>query len=401
MLPDEEIQRLASLIQEMPRGLIVVGADVHADLALALSALASATHYPILADPLSGLRTGEGKGAVITSYDAFLRDERFAERADPQLVLRFGTMPTSKPLLLYLKRHATHSRQIVIDGTGRWEEPTQLAAEILHADPVTLCQRLAEIVRSLIESTPGSQNVEPSRLRWLRLWQAADSVTGEVLADAINHFTEPFEGRVFIELAELLPDDANLFVGSSMPVRDCDSFFWPRSRSGISVLGNRGANGIDGVTSTALGVSAVSGGDTPTVLVIGDLSFYHDLNGLLASRLYQLNLTIVLVNNDGGGIFSFLPQASYPEHFEQMFGTPTGLDFEPVVRMYGGNFIRAATWEQFREALNASLKMGGLHVIEVRTDRERNVTMHRELWRAVEHALAEHRLTTLNQKGDR
>ncbi|HEX8032627.1 MAG TPA: thiamine pyrophosphate-dependent enzyme, partial [Ktedonobacterales bacterium] len=323
------------------------------------------------------------------------------ERADPQLVLRFGTMPTSKPLLLYLKRYATHSRQIVIDGTGRWEEPTQLAADVLHADPIALCQRLAEIVRLLIESTPGSQNIEPLRLRWLRLWQAADSVTSEALADAISHFTEPFEGRVFIELAELLPDGANLFAGSSMPVRDCDTFFWPRRRGGVTVLGNRGANGIDGVISTALGVSAVSGGDTPTVLVIGDLSFYHDLNGLLAARLHQLDLTIVLVNNDGGGIFSFLPQAAYPEHFEQVFGTPTGLDFEPVVRVYGGNFTYAATWDSFRKALSTSFEVGGLHVIEVRTDRERNVTMHRKLWSAVEHALAEHRLTTLNEKGDR
>lgn len=401
MLPDEEIQRLASLIQEMPRGLIVVGSHVHADLAVALSTLAAVTQYPVLADPLSGLRTDEGKAALISSYDAFLRDERFAERADPQLVLRFGTMPTSKPLLLYLKRYATHSRQIVMDGTGRWEEPTQLAAEVLHADPIALCQRLAEIVRLLIESKPGSQNIEPSRLRWLRLWQAVDATARDALAHAILDFTEPFEGHVFLELAELLPDGANLFVGSSMPVRDCDTFFWPRRRSGVSVLGNRGANGIDGVTSTALGVSAVSGDDTPTVLVIGDLSFYHDLNGLLAARLHQLNLTIVLVNNDGGGIFSFLPQASYLEHFEQVFGTPTGLDFEPVVRMYGGNFIYAATWESFRKALSTSLEVGGLHVIEVRTDRERNVIMHRELWREVEHTLAEHRLTTLNEKGDR
>ncbi|MGZ3583099.1 MAG: 2-succinyl-5-enolpyruvyl-6-hydroxy-3-cyclohexene-1-carboxylic-acid synthase, partial [Ktedonobacterales bacterium] len=315
MLPDEEVQRLASLIQEMPRGLIVVGSHVHADIAVTLSTLAAVTQYPILADPLSGLRANSGKAPVISSYDAFLHEERFSGRAEPQLVLRFGVMPTSKPLLLYLKRHAAHSRQIVIDGTGRWEEPTQLAAEVLHVDPVALCQRLAELVRSLIEPTPGSQSIEPSRLRWLRLWQAADAVTSEALADATSHFTEMFEGRVFLELAELLPDGANLFVGSSMPVRDCDTFFWPRRCSSMTVLGNRGANGIDGVTSTALGVSAVSG-DTPTVLVIGDLSFYHDLNGLLAARLHQLNLTVVLVNNDGGGIFSFLPQAAYPEHFE-------------------------------------------------------------------------------------
>lgn len=401
-LPDEEVQRLASLIREMPRGLIVVGAHVHANLAAALSALAPVTHYPILADPLSGLRTNAGDEAVISSYDAFLRDERFVEQAEPQLILRFGAMPTSKPLLLYLKRHAESSRQIVIDGTGRWEEPTQLAAEVLHADPVALCLTLYKAFQPPAGMTPEQTDVSPhERSAWWHSWVRIDANIREVLADAISHFTEPFEGRVFTELAEFLPDSANLFVGSSMPVRDCDTFFWHQRRSGISVLGNRGANGIDGVTSTALGVSAVSDGDTPTVLVIGDLSFYHDLNGLLAARLYQLDLTIVLVNNDGGGIFSFLPQAAYPEHFEQLFGTPTGLDFEPVVRMYGGTFTRATTWESFREALTTSFEAGGLHVVEVRTDRERNVTMHRELWRAVDQALAGHRTTTPNEKGER
>src|SRR6202043_232839 len=123
-------------------------------------------------------------------------------------------------------------------------------------------------------------------------------------------------------------------------------FFWGTQHH-VRILGNRGASGIDGVISTALGISAASDKDEPTVLVIGDLSFFHDLNGLLAARLHQLNLTIVLVNNDGGGIFSFLPQAAYPEHFEQLFGTPTGLDFSLAVQMYGGEYQRVGSWEQF------------------------------------------------------
>ena len=153
------------------------------------------------------------------------------------------------------------------------------------------------------------------------------------------------------------------------------------------VLGNRGANGIDGVISSALGASATGNG--PTVLVIGDLSFYHDLNGLLAARLHELDLTIVLVNNDGGGFFSFLPQASSPEHFEQLFGTPTGLDFAPVVQMYGGSFQRIANWNDFRVAVSKSLMAHGLHVIEVPTERASNVVMHRQLWQAVGEALKE------------
>jgi 2-succinyl-5-enolpyruvyl-6-hydroxy-3-cyclohexene-1-carboxylate synthase len=175
-----------------------------------------------------------------------------------------------------------------------------------------------------------------------------------------------------------------------MPIRDMDTFFWPQQL--LSCLGNRGANGIDGVISSALGASAAGGfmepgAQGPAVLVIGDLSFFHDLNGLLAARLHGLNLVIVLVNNDGGGIFSFLPQATYPEHFEQLFGTPTGLDFRPVVEMYGGTFQRISDWEGFRSALQAGLAEGGLRVIEVPTERASNVTMHRQLWRAVARAL--------------
>ncbi|HXZ04943.1 MAG TPA: thiamine pyrophosphate-dependent enzyme, partial [Ktedonobacteraceae bacterium] len=185
----------------------------------------------------------------------------------------------------------------------------------------------------------------------------------------------------------LLQDGTTLYVGNSMPVRDLDTFFWS-SEQNIHVMGNRGANGIDGVISSALGVSAVAGQE-PTVLVLGDLSFFHDLNGLLAARLHELNLTIILINNDGGGIFSFLPQAAYPEHFEQLFGTPTGLDFRPMVEMYGGRFQRVDSWEAFRKAVNLGLNSAGLDVIEIPTERSSNVNMHRQLWEVIKKAIAD------------
>ena len=171
-----------------------------------------------------------------------------------------------------------------------------------------------------------------------------------------------------------------------MPVRDLDTFFGGSERL-IRFMGNRGANGIDGLISSALGASAGAGESDSTVLVVGDLSFFHDLNGLLAARLHRLNLTIVLINNDGGGIFSFLPQAAYPEHFEQLFGTPTGLDFRLAVQMFGGRFQRVEDWEQFREAVNLGRATGGLHAIEVPTERASNVRMHRQLWEATGNAL--------------
>jgi 2-succinyl-5-enolpyruvyl-6-hydroxy-3-cyclohexene-1-carboxylate synthase len=253
---------------------------------------------------------------------------------------------------------------------------------LIHVDPVAFCQDFLRMVDYHIDHDTSQGTASP----WLTIWKQRDKLARETLRVKLQEFELLFEGRVFNELSNLLPDGTNLFAGNSMPVRDLDSFFWD-SQQHVHILGNRGASGIDGIISTALGVSAASGQDEPTVLVIGDLSFFHDLNGLLAARLHQLNLTIVLVNNDGGGIFSFLPQANYPEHFEQLFGTPTGLDFRPVVQMYGGQFRHIATWQEFRQAMRDSLTNGGLHVIEVPTERASNVEMHRQLWRAVEQDL--------------
>jgi 2-succinyl-5-enolpyruvyl-6-hydroxy-3-cyclohexene-1-carboxylate synthase len=162
----------------------------------------------------------------------------------------------------------------------------------------------------------------------------------------------------------------------------------------VRFLSNRGANGIDGVVSSALGAAAAlqgpSGPAAPLVLVIGDLSFYHDLNGLLAVRRYGLDATIVLLNNDGGGIFSFLPQVAYVDHFEELFGTPTGLDFRPAVEMYGCGFEHVETWPAFRAAVATSLASPGMQVIELRTDRARNVELHRRVWAVVSEAVWRH-----------
>jgi 2-succinyl-5-enolpyruvyl-6-hydroxy-3-cyclohexene-1-carboxylate synthase len=172
-----------------------------------------------------------------------------------------------------------------------------------------------------------------------------------------------------------------------MPVRDLDAFAHGDARA-LRVLANRGANGIDGVVSSALGVAAAHATVGPLVLVIGDLAFYHDMNGLLAAKLHELDATIVVVNNDGGGIFSFLPQAAHPAHFEQLFGTPHGLRFEPVAEMYGASYRRAGSCDALREAVTSSIAQRGLKIVELRTDRVRNVALHREAWAHVAEALA-------------
>lgn len=382
-IPKATLQYLIEKVNETSDGLIIVGPLNHPALTEPLIELAQRLGYPILSDPLSQLRCGShDQSHIVATYDALLHCKTFMHNMPPQLILRFGAMPTAKTLLLYLKQHCD-CPQVVIDGHNGWEEPTQLADVLIHADPIAFCQ---EILR-MVDSHRNRQPLQDMPSHWLAAWQRCNLIARETLHAKLEKFEPLFEGRVFSELANLLPDGTHLFVGNSMPVRDLDSFFWG-SQHHVRILGNRGASGIDGIVSTALGVSAASGKNEPSILVIGDLSFFHDLNGLLAARLHQLNLTIVLINNDGGGIFSFLPQANYPEHFEQLFGTPTGLDFHPVVQMYGGQFRRIATWQEFRQAVTESLASGGLNVLEVSTERAKNVEMHRQLWLAVEQELS-------------
>lgn len=374
----DQVAALAADLAATPRGLILCGPRDDPALAESVVRLAGALGYPILADPLSGLRCGNhDRALVLDCYDAFLRDRGFVERFPPEVVLRFGAMPTSKPVLLYLQYHP-NCRQVVVDGDGGWNEPTRLAADVIHADGRLLCE-------ALVAALPASALDNAERPAWATAWCTADRIARAAIAARLGTLDELFEGKVFAELADLLPDGTVLYAGNSMPVRDLDTFFPGRKRT-IRFLANRGANGIDGVVSSAFGASMAGTG--PLVLVIGDLSFYHDSNGLLAARQHGLSATIVLLNNDGGGIFSFLPQASEAEHLETLFGTPHGLDFRPVAEMYGARFTRVETWDEFRTAVRDGIAEGGLRVVEVPTERNRNVTLHREMWRVVSEALA-------------
>lgn len=427
-LSPADAAELAAVWRKVERGVIVCGPDTPADAAAPLLALAGLLSWPVLADPLSGLRTAPGgpsspgeadaaqdAAVIIDAYDVFLRGEDAVTTLAPELVVRFGALPVSKPLLQYLQHYADVP-QIVVDGGAGWRDPVLAAAAMLHVDPRQLCEALVQQLDSSArddgasngssanDNTPNGSspsgsapNVSaPNRSSaedgahggtadWVARWRHLNTTTRTALRQAVDEQSDMFEGRVFQELAELLPDGGALYVGNSMPIRDMDAFF-PVIDRRLRVFGNRGASGIDGIVSSALGASAGVGG--PLVLVLGDLSFYHDLNGLLAAKLHKLNITIVVINNDGGGIFSFLPQAEHPDHFELLFGTPIGLDFEPAVRMYGGEFTRVGDWNEFRRALAQGVENDGLHVIEIVTERTRNAQQHRQVTGAARAAVS-------------
>ena len=379
------------------RGIIFCG-PANGDLpARAIAELAAALDWPILPDPLSGLRAGTHSLAhVVESYDALLRSPRFAAdlaEHPPEVVLRFGAAPTTRPLLQYLAG-LRDVPQLAVDAPGGWRDADSTVTTMLWADPTALCTAAAARLAAQRPGVFGGAADDPARTAgrtapdrsWLERWTRANAAARRALAEAIAELDEPFEGLPPAVLASALPDGATLVAGNSMPVRDLDSFFPAASRR-IRVVGTRGASGIDGVVSTALGAAAA--GEGPVVALVGDLSFLHDLNGLWALRRHGLSLLVLLVNNDGGGIFHFLPQREQAAgQFEDWFGTPHGVDFEGAVRAFGGRLLRPALGE-WHEAIGSALATPGLTVLELRTERDRNVELHREVWARVDAALRE------------
>jgi 2-succinyl-5-enolpyruvyl-6-hydroxy-3-cyclohexene-1-carboxylate synthase len=371
------IQRLASTFRETPEGLIVCGEQPGGEaLAGAIGPLARATGYPVVAEATSGLRTGpHASDPLIDAYDALLRVEPFAAAHRPRAVLRFGAMPTSKPARTFLRTGlAEQVCHVLVDP---WEEaldPIHAATDVVHADPDLLCRALAEAIGK------GRAAESP----WLEAWKGANARVRRALDAALDRLPEPFEGRVARDLTRALPDGAMLFVGSSMPIRDLETFF-SRSARAVRILANRGANGIDGVVSTALGVASISPG--PNALLIGDLSFLHDLGGLLAARRHALRLTVVVINNDGGGIFHFLPQAAHPGSFDYLFATPHGLDLSHAARLFGLPYRRVSDTASLPEVFTEALATPDTRLLEIRTDAKRNVELHDEMHRAAREAL--------------
>jgi len=367
------LEQLDEQLRAAPRGIIVCGPlDADHATATALATLAARCGYPILADATSGLRDGaHDRGQVITAYDALLRQAAVAHRLAPQLVLRVGALPIAKALLLWLRDGG--ARQVVVDPHGDWNDPLHRAAHMVHADVAPLAAALAARMGA------------PRDASWLAAWRAADGRARAAL-DHVAVAGDVFEQDVVATLAARLPSGSTLLVGNSMATRDLESF-WPGSERRVRVLCNRGANGIDGFVSTALGAAAASRG--PTVALTGDLGFLHDLHGLLAARREGARAVFVVCNNDGGGIFSYLPQADGSETFTHFFRTPHGLDLRGGVEMYGCGFTRAASRPALAAALDSALASPRCEVIEIPIDPERSIAEHRARWSAAGAAAVE------------
>jgi 2-succinyl-5-enolpyruvyl-6-hydroxy-3-cyclohexene-1-carboxylate synthase len=397
---------LLELVAGARRGVLVAGRHERTtDLGAAASAFAQAAGWPLLADPLSGARRGD---AAIAHYDALLRDERFAATAAPDVVLRVGDLPVSKPLRGWLAGLG-ETRQVALDPEGAWQDPASVLSDSLALEPAAALAQLSAWLAGEDGGRPAADE------DWLATWRSADERAAEAIVGALGG--ELSEPAVAAALGVLLPAQATLFVASSMPVRDIETF-WPVRPDPPRVLCNRGANGIDGTVSSAFGAAAHGPG--PVVLLIGDVALAYDIGGLLAATRLGLKLTIVLLDNGGGGIFDFLavsgasmarePDADAGGHeaadraatsdmpgaqldgediYTRHIATPTGLDFAKAAALYGLAHKQVASTAELRVALERALvPEAGSTVVQVESDRARNVRLHRGVWSAVSRALA-------------
>ncbi len=362
-----QVAGLAELLSGR-RGVIVAGAG--AGDPGGVHELARTLGWPVLADPPSGCRLPAR--TTVAAFDAVLRHPPFAAAVTPAVVLRVGAPPASKALSRWLA--ASGAEQIAVETHGVWADPERTASLVVAADPGALCARLA------------GHRPAPAPSGWVDTWTAAEAVAQDAIDRALGRHTEPTEPALARALADCLPRHAAMVVSSSMPVRDVEGY--ARPRADVRVLANRGANGIDGVVSTVLGVATARRG-APTAGLVGDLAFLHDAGALLGAAGRELACVLVVVDNDGGGIFSFLPQATEVPNpdFELLFGTPHGLDVAGLARLHGLRVHTVAGADELVPAVRAGFETGGLTVLVARTDRRGNVAVHEEVHAEVAAAL--------------
>jgi len=360
------LERTLALISGQP-GLIICGATDLGSAAESITRLANQIHCPILADPLSNLRFGApDRATLICHYDAFLPSQ--AAALQPAWILRFGALPVSKPLLQFMEQSA--APVILCDPYRQWPVAAPNTALTLIADPA----RLSEAI--------GARTPAAAPAGWLQHFQQLEQRSARLM-NPTSVDDQPFEGCLVRELLENLPEGSLLFSGNSMPIRQLDSWSGSLAKR-IHLHANRGVSGIDGNISTFIGMSTA--GYPAAAALLGDLTFYHDMNGLLAAK--GRDLVIILLNNQGGGIFGYLPQSGLAS-YETYWNSATNLDFRHAAELYRLGYQRVTHQSAFGAALRQALHDGGPQLIEVTLDRAFSIQRHRHYRQAVAKALAD------------
>ncbi len=377
-----DLAPLAVVVRSARRGLVVAGAEpgqppaVTADAALRV---ASALGWPLLLDGrIRGALGGPGRQGAVTvgAADALLRHRATAEALRPDVAIHLGAPVASR----VVGEWSADSPVEVRVGAHGWTDPTGGAGLRVAAPAAALVAAMGAAADGA-----GALVASATEAGWAQRWADAEGAAQGALDAVLAGHEEVTEPGVARSVLEVLEEGTTLVVSSSMPVRDVE--WYGRPRGGVDVMANRGANGIDGVVSTAVGAALATG--RPTVALVGDVAFLHDSTALVGVARRGIDLTVVVVDNDGGGIFSFLPQAEDPggATFEELYGTPHGVDLRVLAAAHGLITVEPATAAEVGPAVAASLVAGGVRVVRVATDRAANVAVHRELHHAVAAAL--------------
>ena len=353
---NDSTKEINNLLERYERILILAGPQIDIDEAEMIRSFGEALQAPILADPLSNVRGCNTSDVVISTYDALLAGQSLWHELKPDCVIQFGQIVVSKRVQQMIASW-TDVEYIEVNPTMDSMNPT--GKTTIHM------QASIDVFTHLYGKNNNSDT-------YLNIWRRLDQAGKKQLSLAIN---EPhcFEGRTIRELQKQILEDGQIFVANSMTIRDFD-YFWFSGESKAVLYGNRGVNGIDGTISTALGL-AVNG--RPTYLVTGDLSLFHDLNGLAVAKTHNLNLTIILHNNDGGGIFEYLPQKG-TKHFDYLFSTSQGLDYSGAAKLYGCGYIKISNPDELSSVLAKIGRESGVHIIEIPTNREYSRELHKK-----------------------
>ncbi len=345
-----------NLLERYERILILAGPQIDVDEAETIRSFGEALQAPILADPLSNVRGCNTSDGVISTYDALLAGQALWHELKPDCVIQFGQIVVSKRVQQMIASW-TDVEYIEVNPTMDSMNPTGKTTMHMQAS--------IDVFTHLYGKNNNSDT-------YLNIWRRLDQAGKKQLSLAID---EPhcFEGRTIRELQKQIPEDGQIFVANSMTIRDFD-YFWFSGESRAVLYGNRGVNGIDGTISTALGLAA---NGRPTYLVSGDLSLFHDLNGLAVAKTHNLNLIIILHNNDGGGIFEYLPQKG-TKHFDYLFSTSQGLDYSGAAKLYGCSYIKISSPDELSSVLAKIGRESGVHIIEIPTNREYSRELHKK-----------------------
>ena len=354
---ESQIKKLAEKIFKTPKGLIVFGPlDYNPDLISNVKNLSKVTGYPVLADGLSHLRfkCSAPDKFIITNYDTFLRSGKFEESHQPEIVLQFGRTFTSTILQKYLERSSTE--RYIINEYGDLFDPSRKSRSPIKSDPILFCEKLNKF---LIE-----KDLNRKESDWLKYFQSAENLSEKIKLDSLQKVNLKIEQKIITEIISIVPSNTKIMISNSLPVRDFDNFVW-KTKKGFKLFFNRGASGIDGMTSTALGIAVI---EKPTVLITGDLSFIHDLNSLLAAKKYSIQLIVILINNSGGGIFNSLPVSSNKKLFDEFFKTPHSLNLPSIINSFGLNHYLIKNKTGLQTKLKLAQQKKSLSVLEFRTD---------------------------------